>query len=104
MTEQSGGGYSQFFVGEVRDIRDPDKAGKVQILIYGHHNAGDVQIPDKDLYWAIPIMNNSPSLNKIGSTSNYLPHSTIVGFWLDPETKRIPMIIGSLHRAGLSEA
>lgn len=103
MTEQSGGGFSQFFVGEVRDIRDPDRAGKMKIIIHGHHNAGDVPIPDDDLPWAMPIMNNSPSLNKIGETANYLAGSTVVGFWLDPETKQIPVILGSLHRAGISQ-
>ena len=104
MTEQSGGGFSQFFVGEVRDIRDPNDANKIKIIVHGHHNAADEPISDDDLPWAIPLMNNSPSLNKIGETCNYLPGSTVVGFWLDPETKQIPVIIGSMHRAGISEA
>lgn len=103
MTEQSGGGYSQFFCGEVRDIQDPDRAGKCKLIIHGHHNAGDEPIPDDDLPWGIPIMNNSPSVNKIGQTSDYLPGSTVVGFWLDPETKQMPIILGSIHKAGTPE-
>ena len=103
MTEQSGGGFSQFFIAEVRDIRDPDRSGKVKIVVHGHHNAGDEQIPDEDLPWAHPIMNNSPSINKIGQTSNYLPGSTVIGFWMDPETKQMPVILGSFHRSGISE-
>jgi hypothetical protein len=99
MTEQVGG---LFWVGEVRDIQDPDRAGKVKIIIHGHHNVGEEPIPDGDLIWAFPVMNNSPSLNKIGSTSCYLPGSTVVGFWMDPDTKQIPYILGSVHKAGLS--
>jgi hypothetical protein len=48
-------------------------------------------------------MNNSPSLNGIGQSVNYLPGSTIVGFWLDPKTKQIPIILGSLHRSALPD-
>ena len=92
-----------FFVGEVVDIRDPDRAGKCQICVYNHHNVGDEDIAREDLPWAIPAMNNTPSLNKIGSTSNYVAGTTVHGYWLDPETKQIPVILGSTHRAGLSE-
>ena len=103
MTVQQGGGSSQFFVGEIRDIQDPDYAGKCKIIVHGHHNAGEEPIKDEDLPWALPLMNNSPSINKIGKSSNYLPGSTIFGCWLDPETKQIPIILGSFHRAGLSK-
>ena len=101
MSSQQGSGFGQFFVGEVRDIRDPDRSGKIKIMVHGYHNAGDEDIPDKELPWAQCVMNNSPSLNKVGQTSDYLPGSTIIGFWLDPETKQMPVILGSFHRAGL---
>jgi hypothetical protein len=93
-----------FWTAEVRDIRDPDKAGKIKIMVHGHHNVGETPIPDSDLPWAHPIMNNSPSINQIGKTTNYLAGSTVVGFWLDPETKQIPYIIGSVHKAGITKS
>jgi hypothetical protein len=102
MTEQALGVGLGFFTCEVRDIRDPDKAGKVKVIVHGHHNIGDNPIPDTDLPWAYPVMNNTPSLNKIGTTTNYLPGTCLIGFWLDPETKQIPCVIGSMHRAGFS--
>lgn len=93
------------FVAEVRDIQDPDYAGKVKIIVHGHHNIGDTQIPDEDLPWAHCVFPNQPSHNAIGKSSpNYLPGSTVVGFWLDPETKQIPYIIGSVHRAGTTKS
>ena len=92
-----------FFTAEVRDIQDPDKAGKMKIIVHGHHNVGDDPIKEEDLPWAHCVMNNSPSLNNIGSTTKYLPGTTVVGFWLDPETKQIPYILGSTHRAGTTK-
>jgi hypothetical protein len=104
MTQSSLGSHMEYFVGEVRDINDPDiGGGKVKIIIHGHHNAGDTPIGDDDLPWAHCIMNNSPSLNGIGKTVNYLPGSTVIGFWLDPDTKQVPIILGSLHRSGLPD-
>jgi hypothetical protein len=88
---------------EVRDIRDPDKAGKVKLMVHGHHNMGPEPVKDDDLPWAHSIMNNSPSLNGLGHSVNYLAGSTVVGMWLDPETKQVPLIFGSLHRSGTSK-
>ena len=100
MTDQSA--HMQMFFGEVRDVRDPNGAsGKVKITVHGHHNVGDNPVAEEDLPWAHCVMNNSPSLNGHGHTTNYLPGSTIIGFWADPETKQIPIIIGSIHRSGL---
>ena len=104
MTEQALGIGLGFFTCEVRDIRDPDYAGKVKVIVHGHHNIGDTPIPDEELPWAYPIMNNTPSLNKIGTTTNYLPGTCLIGFWLDPETKQIPCVLGSMHRAGFAKA
>jgi hypothetical protein len=91
-----------FFLAEVKDIQDPDRAGKIKIIVHVLHNGAEEPMPDEDLPWAIPIMNNSPSLNKIGSTSNYLPGTTVLCMWADPFEKQIPLILGSIHRAGLS--
>lgn len=101
MTIQQGG--SQIFHAEVRDIQDPDESGKVKIIVHGHHNIGDTQVKEEELPWAHCMHNNEPSLNKIGSSTKYLPGSTVIGIWLDPETKQIPIILGSFHRAGVTK-
>jgi hypothetical protein len=69
------------WVGEILDVRDPNESGKMQVDIHGHTNIGDKPMEQGDLPWAIPIMNNEPSLNKIGSTTNYLPGTTVFGHW-----------------------
>jgi hypothetical protein len=104
MSTQPHGGQMHFWVGEVRNKQDPDEAGKCQVIVHGYHNAGNDTVKDDDLPWAHCLMNNSPSVNKIGQTNDYLPGSTVIGFWLDPETKRVPVIIGSLHRAGFGQS
>ena len=101
MTVQALGQTSHFFTGEVRDIRDPDKQGKVKIHIHGHSNQQSPPTDDSDLHWCHTVMNNSPSQNGIGKTTHYLPGTTIFGMWLDPLTKQIPIIMGSLHKAGI---
>lgn len=104
MTAQSGNGFGQFFTAEVRDVRDPDDVGKVKLMIHGHHNAGPTPIADADLPWAHSVHNNHACLNGVGTTNKYLPGTSVVGFWLDPETKQIPFIIGSFHKAGVTTA
>jgi hypothetical protein len=104
MSESSLGSHMEMFTAEVRDIQDPDGGGgKVKLMVHGHHNVGDTPIDDKDLPWGHCIMNNSPSLNGIGESVNYHPGSTVIGFWLDPHTKQIPIILGSLHRSALPD-
>jgi Gp5 N-terminal OB domain len=104
MSNSSLGSNMEMWVGEVRDIRDPDKGGgKVKVIVHGQHNAGEEAIPDDKLPWAHCLMNNSPSLNGVGHSVNYMPGSTVIGFWMDPKTKQIPVIIGSLHRSALPE-
>jgi hypothetical protein len=102
MTNSSLGSNMEYFVAEVRDIRDPDEGGgKIKIIVHGQHNAGEERIEDDKLPWAHCLMNNTPSLNGVGDSVNYLAGSTVIGFWLDPKTKQIPIIIGSLHRSAL---
>jgi hypothetical protein len=103
MTEQSGSGFTPFFTAEVLDVKDPDNAHKVKLMIHGHNNAGTQPVPDSSLIWAHSIHNNKASLNGVGTTNNYLPGTHVVGFWLDPDTKQIPFIIGSFHREGRTQ-
>ena len=103
MTTNVSGGAMHFFTCEVRDLKDPTNAGKCKVHIHGHTNSGEKQIDEEDLPWAHVMHNNKASLNKIGSSTNYLPGSVCIGFWMDPETKQIPVILGSIPKAGESK-
>lgn len=88
--------------GEVRSIDDPEKSGRIKVIIHGLDNTGSTPIDDDKLTWAIPIMNNTPSLNKIGASVNYLPGSTVIGFWAD-DSQQIAYVLGSIHKIGPTE-
>ena len=94
-----------FFVGEVLNREDPNESGKMQIDVHGHTNVGDEKMNQEDLPWAIPIMNNEPSLNKIGSTCNYLPGSTVFGVCLDTggDEGKVYYILGSIPKGRAKE-
>ena len=50
-------------------------------------------------------MNNEPSLNKIGSTCNYLPGSTVFGVCLDTggDEGKVYYILGSIPKGRAKE-
>jgi hypothetical protein len=97
MTEKSGS--PSMWVGIVVNREDPNESGKMQVDIHGQTNMGDKKMKMEDLPWAIPVMNNEPSLNKIGSTANYMPHSTVFGVTMDdPMCGRVHYILGSIPR------
>ena len=89
------------WTGEVRNKQDPDKGPKIAIMIHGHDNM-DTPLENANLRWAHCVMNNHASLNGVGATPKYLPGSTVVGIWLDPDTKQIPLILGSIPKSGVT--
>lgn len=102
MTSNISGSHMEFWVGQVTDIRDPNGgSGKVRVNIFGHTNSGNTPTEEENIPWAHCVMNNSASLNGIGHSVKYLAGSVVMGFWLDPHTKQIPIVLGSLPRAAL---
>ena len=94
---------TQHFYAEIRHVSDPNSANKVRLMIHGHHNSTDTPIKDEDLPWAHTLFNNSPQLNGLGKSVNYLPGTTVIGIWLDPETKQVPLVLGAIDKAALPE-
>jgi len=88
------------FLAEVRNIKDPDRQGRVQIRIYGLHD--DTQnITDTNLPWALPILPvTSASTAKTGTIPTGMEiGSRVVGTFLDSDTKKYPIIFGTYYRA-----
>jgi hypothetical protein len=91
-----------FEIAEVRNIKDPMKAGRVQVRIYGK-NDDEQDIKDEDLPWAVSVTPiTSASTGKVG----IVPVGLLVGSRVliayasnDPE-KQYPFVVGSFHRAG----
>lgn len=87
---------TEYYIGIVEDVKDPEKLGRVKARFYGIHNDDRVLLPTVDLPWAVPIYPiTSASLSGIGSSHGLLQGSTVLAFFLDKE-KMQPAILGTL--------
>lgn len=90
---------NNMFTAEVRNIKDPWKAGRVQIRIYGNHD-NEQDVKDEHLPWATPIQPiTSAATAKVGIIpTGMVVGSRILGFFFD-DAKQYPIIIGTYSRA-----
>jgi len=90
---------SEFFFGEVRNIKDPWKSGRVQIRVYGTHD-DDENVKDEHLPWAMPIQPiTSAATAKVGVVPvGMLVGSRVFGVFIDEE-KQYPVVLGTYARA-----
>lgn len=87
-----------FYIGVVEDNNDPLMVGRVKVRVAGIHSSDKTILPTEDLPWAIlnnPV--NSASVSGVGES----PLGIVTGTWctvifLDPETKQIPIIMGTI--------
>jgi hypothetical protein len=89
-------------IAEVRNIKDPMKAGRVQVRIYGK-NDDEEEIKDEDLPWAVSVMpTTSASTGKVGHIPVGLLKGSrvLIGYASNDPEKQYPFILGSFHRAG----
>lgn len=92
-----------WFVGVVESRRDPLKAGRCQVRIFGDHTSSKEELPTKDLPWAIPMMPiSSASISGKGSSPiGPLEGTWVVGWYLDGPDKQQPMMIGTISSHSL---
>lgn len=89
------GGTFTWFIGEIKDVSDPEKLNRVRVFPYGFFDKDRVQ--DKDLPWATVMMpNTSASYKGIGSNHQLLVGSWVVGFFRDGVSCQDPVILGSI--------
>jgi len=92
-------GLDQFvwFIGVVESREDPEKLGRVQVRIFGHHTENKENIPTEDLHWAwclTPV--SSAGINGIGDFSlGLVEGSWVVGFFKDSLNCQEPVIFGT---------
>lgn len=81
------------FFGEIENLDDPLKIGRVQVRVAGVHSSA---ISTGDLPWFSAIVSNSAGLSGVGhSPTGYVIGSTVFGFFVDPELQK-GIVIGSL--------
>ena len=91
-----------FEIAEVRNIKDPMKAGRVQVRIYGK-NDDEQDIKDDDLPWAVSVTPiTSASTGKVGivPVGLLVGSRVVIGYAANDPEKQYPFVMGSFHRAG----
>jgi len=92
-------GYNTiFWMGVVENVDDPVKMGRVQARIFGWHDLDKNAIPTESLPWAqVTMSSDSASVSGIGrSPTGLKPGSWVVGLFMDGETARQPLVLGSI--------
>jgi len=87
-------GQFSWFIGEVKDINDPENYNRVKVHPYGWY---DTQIKTKDLPWSTVMMpNTSASLKGVGGNHHLEVGSWVVGFFRDGPSAQDAIIMGSI--------
>lgn len=90
-------GFAWFF-GVVEDRMDPLEAGRVKVRIFGYHSEDKNLTPTDILPWATTVQPvTSPAVSGKGFSSVGLVEGTwVLGFFADPGSYQIPIIIGAI--------
>lgn len=86
-----------WFTGEVEDVNDPEKLGRVKVRIFGYHNPDKNVISTDNLPWAmIALPVSGASTEGIGFTPHGLiKGSHVIGYFVDGKAAQLPMIMFS---------
>lgn len=90
-------GFAWFF-GVVEDRMDPLEAGRVKVRIFGYHNEDKSLQPTELLPWATTIqpVTSSSFSGKGFSSVGLLEGTWVFGFFADPGSYQVPVILGGL--------
>lgn len=86
----------KWFLGEVVDIKDPLKLGRVRVKMFQEH---DDKFETSDLHWAVIMMPpTSASTGGVGvSPTGITKGSMCMGFFMDANSKQMPVVMGTWH-------
>ena len=96
-------GYT-WWIGEVENIKDPSKLGRVQVRILGWYTghkakqAYTKEMPTKVLPWA-PVLRpcDKAQTGATGATSELQPGAWVMGFFLDGDEAQLPIVMGAFR-------
>lgn len=86
----------KWFMGEVVDLEDPLKLGRVRVKMFQEH---DDKVDIEDLHWCVIMMPpTSASTSGVGqSPTGILKGSMCLGFFMDANSKQMPIVMGTWH-------
>lgn len=87
-----------WWIGVVEDRDDPEQLGRCKVRIFGYHTEDPVELPTKDLPWALPLQPiTSAAISGKGSTPiGPLEGTWVVGWFLDGEDMQQPIMMGTI--------
>jgi len=91
-------GFAWFF-GVVEDRMDPLEIGRVKVRALGFHDENKNKLPTSGLPWAT-VVQPSTSSNFSGkgfSSVGLLEGTWVLGFFTDPNSYQVPVIIGGIN-------
>jgi hypothetical protein len=93
----------EYFIGRVTNVKDPEKAGRIQIRIYGLHD-DTTMITDDDLPWAKCIfpVTNPVHQGMASPTTGIVVNSTVIGLFIDHD-RQVPLVTGTLGSTSSSD-
>jgi hypothetical protein len=82
-----------WFIGVVENIEDPEKLGRVKVRMINEYSN---RVATDDIPWATPMLPiTGGAINGLGDSPVGIQTGTrVIGFFMDGNLKRMPMIIG----------
>lgn len=89
------GDQSRWFLGEVVDVNDPSKLGRVKVKVYGVYD----DIDEADLPWAQIVVPVTTGVHEgKGQYLGILVGTQVFGMFLDGKSSQLPMVIGTVPK------
>jgi hypothetical protein len=90
------------FLGQVEDVNDPKRAGRVKVRCVGWHpkekSQGEDSLKTEDLPWArVGMPATHPQQSRIGGKHGLLPGSWVMGFFLDGQEANKPFVLTTFN-------
>ena len=95
------GDETRWFIGVVKNVKDPLQLGRVQVRIHGIHSELSSDIPDTDLPWAqtvVPVTEGGVSGQ--GANTGIKEQAQVFGIFLDGKNSQLPLVLGSIPKIG----
>ena len=91
------GAETRWFLGEVVDVNDPEKIGRVKVKVFGVYD----NIETDDLPWAQIVVPITQGVHEgKGQYLGILEGTQVFGMFLDGKDSQLPMVIGTVPKKG----
>ena len=91
------GDETRWFLGEVVDVNDPEKIGRVKVKVFGVYD----NIETDDLPWAQIVVPITQGVHEgKGQYLGILKGTQVFGMFLDGKDSQLPMVIGTVPKKG----